>query len=313
MLAILQGDVDAADSAVHESLGIARRAGLRKAEAQALSLLGFISIFAQDPSRAKPILHESLTMARDAGDVAAAMSTLLLLGRAHLYLSEVRDARSVFEECMLLLSAPQAHRARFGLAWAALAAGDERQAGNQFEQTLPMLIHAGEHFETALTLSFLGELGELAWARGDAATARTRLDEGLELANAMGAPFPLVRCLSVLAELAQADERNDEAARLIGDACRVSEGAGLRYAFVRCVNLRARHRSAAGEGGTARADYRFALSLARANGDAAGAAQSLTASPKQSERGTRTMTPKCCCTRPCTCRPKLETQESPLR
>ena len=68
MLATMRGEVDVARGAAEKSLALARDGDFRRAEAQALNLVGFISIFAQDPLAAKPVLEESVAKARANSD-----------------------------------------------------------------------------------------------------------------------------------------------------------------------------------------------------------------------------------------------------
>ncbi len=271
LLSTLQGDGAVARPAVEEAIEIARKGRFRQAEAQAVDLLALIAVFTQDARAAKPLLEDAVAKARAGGDVWSAIPALLMLGRTHLYLSEVAEALALFEECQELVG-PQGWGALIGRGWAASAAGDERRAGALFERALPLVVDARERFETALVLSFLGEL---AWATGDSADARARFEDGLELARAMGAPFPLVRCLYGLATLESAEGRSDSAIQLAGEACDVSTKASLPFGLVRSLLARGGIRSAAGDQAGARQDFDDALALARANGDRAGVARSL--------------------------------------
>ena len=204
MLAIMQGDVALARAGVEESLSLARAGRFRRAEAQGLNLLGFISIFAQDPMAAKPVLEESVALARADGDVSSLISALSLYGRAHLLLGDVEGAGRVFQECLELEEdsgdAPAA--ALMGLGWTALLAGELRRSEELFRRALSLETGVGNRFETALVLSFLGEL---AWSRGRLAEATDLLEEGRSVALVMGAPFPLARCLYGLAYVALAE------------------------------------------------------------------------------------------------------------
>jgi ATP/maltotriose-dependent transcriptional regulator MalT len=159
-----------------------------------------------------------------------------------------------------------------GLGWTALAAGEERRARELFEEALPLYADADDRFEMALLLGFLGEL---AWARGELDAARRYLEDGAELARAMGAPFPLVRCLCGLANTAREAGDVEAAAAVIDEAYEICTASRLPYALVRCLQVRGALRDAGGETAKARRDYDDALSVAQANGDGAGAAQSL--------------------------------------
>lgn len=68
VLATMRGDIDVARGAAEKSLALARDGDFRRAEAQALNLVGFISIFGQDLLAAKPVLQESVAKARASSD-----------------------------------------------------------------------------------------------------------------------------------------------------------------------------------------------------------------------------------------------------
>lgn len=274
LLAILRGEVAVARSAMDESLAIARGGGLRRAEAQALNLAGFIAIFAQDPLTAKPVLEESVAMARADGDTSSLVSSLSLCGRADLLLGEVPAATRVFEEALGLAEKGgfSPTPAVIGLAWTAHAAGDLRRSMELFRRALTLVGEAGNRFETALVLSFLGQL---EWSRGRLADAGTLLEQGRSLAVVMGAPFPLSRCLYGLAEVALAEGDIARATRLVDEACDVAAKANLPYALCRALLVRGDVRQAAGDLDGARAAFDEALLLARNNADTNGVASSL--------------------------------------
>jgi predicted ATPase/DNA-binding CsgD family transcriptional regulator len=271
LMATLVGDFVFARPVVEQSLKLARHAGAEQAQAHALNLLGLISILTQDPLAGIPLLEESVALARSAGDASLTATALIGLGRARLFLSEIDLARAAFDECVALgVEAPIG--ALIGLARTALAAGEEDRARQLFDEVLPKLSEAGDRFETALVLSFVGEL---AWTAGDPATARARLEEGLELSVAMGAPFPRVRCLYGLARVAHTDGDGDAAVGLVNEACVVATSTRLPYALVRSLHARAGMRLASGDHAGAEKDYDDAVGVAQANSDRAGAARSL--------------------------------------
>lgn len=274
MLATLQGDIEVARPAAEECLALARAGRFRRAEAQALNLLGFISIFTQDSLAAKPLLEESVDLARADGDAGSLVSALGLLGRAHLFLGDIRGAREVFEECLRVAEHAGDYRAGalIGLGWTACAAGELDHAEKLFRSALPILRATGERFETALALSFLGEL---TWARGDLAGARTLLEEGRDLATVMGAPFPLSRSLWGLARVAEAEGDLGAASETAEEGCALARSARLPYALVRALHVGGDQRRAAGDADGARAAYEEALGLARDHGDRGGEAASV--------------------------------------
>jgi len=274
LLAILRGEVAVARRAAEECLALAREGRLRRAEAQGLNLLGFLSIFTQDPLGAKPVLEDSVAKARADGDIGSLVGALALLGRAHLFVGDIDSARRVFEECLELAEdgGVETGPALIGLGWAAFSAGELRRSEEFFGRALSLLRDVGDRFDIALVLSFLGRL---AWAQGKLDEATILLEEGRAGALVMGAPFPLSACLWGLAEVALAEGDLPTAGGLADEACEVARKAGLPYALVRAQLVRGDVRHADGDVGQARAAYDQALSLARANADSGGVAAAL--------------------------------------
>lgn len=274
LLATMRGEVAVARPVAEESLALVRDGQLRRAEIPALNLLGLISIFTQDPLAAKPVLEESMAKARAEGDPESLIESLALFGRVHLFLGDIDAARRVFEECVALTDPgrDKGTDALIGMGWTALAAGQLHRAQELFERALELLRQAGDRFETALVLSFLGEL---AWTRGSLAEATALLDEGRALALAMGAPFPLSRCLYASAKVASGQDDAATAEKLAHEAHEVADRARLPYALARALHVRGDLRRASGDPEGARALYQEALTVARANADAVGCAASL--------------------------------------
>jgi DNA-binding CsgD family transcriptional regulator len=274
LLAMMQGDLSGAATALEESLSLSRAEGHTRAIASALRLLGFVAVFAQDARSALPLLEQSVTMARAEDDVHSLVDALALYGRAQLFLAEIDGARRAFEECRRLgeEAGEGGGDALIGLGWTALAEGDHRGAATAFEQALDVVRRAGDPFLTALTLSFLGEL---AWARGDLGPARAWLEEGLSLARAVDAPFPLSRCLLGLGRVMLAEGDDEAAESNLDEAVTVAREAQLPWALVRCLQGRAEAGTARGDQVGARRSLEESLTLAQAKGDKAGIAASL--------------------------------------
>lgn len=273
ILAIMQGDLDRAAPVLEESLALARANGIDRATMQALNLLAFMSVFTQNPVTALPLLEESVALARTRRDTDALVTALALYGRAHLFSGGTAAARDAFGECLELGRAGgDESGGLIGLGWVALSCGEHERAAELFARALPMVRDAGERFETALVLSFLGEL---AWCRGDDAQAKARLDEGVSLSRAMGAPFPLARCLLGLGRLAQGAGEEEVALDLVEEATAVARRAQLNHVLVRCLLAEADLFRSAGDLATARARLEAALAIATDKGDKGGVAQSL--------------------------------------
>ncbi|HUQ63366.1 MAG TPA: tetratricopeptide repeat protein [Acidimicrobiales bacterium] len=270
-LATVRGDIDTAQAAAEQALGLARQANLAAQEARASNLFGHILLFTQEALRAKPELEKAVARARDLGDRGQLRSSLILLGRVRLYLGEIGEARAAFEECVTI-SKPNPPRALFCLALTAFAAGDDKLAQEQFEVAVLLLRQVRERYGVAVGLT---HQAELARARGDKTTARALAQEGLEEARTMGAPYPEASCLCVLALLTWAEGDLPAAMRLGEQACQVVTKAHLGYGRVRCLDVRGVLKRAAGDFEGARDDFEEALSVATDNGDRLGRALSM--------------------------------------
>lgn len=271
LLSILQGHVEEARSAGESSLATAREAGFRRAESGALNLLGLVHLFTQDGRAARPFLEASVSMARADADGHALEAALAMLGRTHLFVGDLASARDVFEECHRLAHSEDLDPsgAFIGLGWTALAEGEVRRAQAYLEPALEILEAAGERFEVALVLSFLGEA---AWSQADPATGAAHVARGRELAEAMGAPFPHSRCLGLAARGALAAGERGEAEDLAHQSVRVATQAGMGYALARSLLLQGDVRRAVGLGAEAADAYEAARALAAGRDDRTGVA-----------------------------------------
>jgi len=272
-LSIMQGDLKPAARVLEESLELARAHRIDRATIQALNLLGLIAMFTEKPASAMPLLKESMEMARANEDTDSLITGLAMYGRAHLNAGDLAAARTAFDECLELGRIGDDQIEGFiGLGWVALAGGQHDLATDLLSKALPMVGDGTEPFESALVLSFLGEL---AWRRGDDADAKARLDEGLHLSRTMGAPFPLARCLLGLGRVAHSAERHKEALDLVGEAVDVARRAQLANVLVRCLLAHAELHRTAGRHAEARERLDEALALAAEQGDKGGTADTL--------------------------------------
>ena len=270
MLSLMLGDLDRATSSLEKSLALARHHGYERPAMEALNLLGFISVFTKDPVTAVPLLEESVSWARVREDPGSLVAALTLYGRARLFSGDTESARAVFEECRergRALGRGGDSSGLVGLGWVALSQGRHVEATRLFSEVVPAVRLAGDRFQTALVLSFVGEL---AWRRGDLHEARSLLQESMALARAMGAPFPLARALLGLGRVAQALGDHGAAVGLVDEAVAAARRAGFPHAVVRCLAARADLDRAAGDLEAAEARLGEAREVATGNGDRAG-------------------------------------------
>jgi hypothetical protein len=134
-----------------------------------------------------------------------------------------------------------------------LAVGDPRAAEAGVEELQELADAAGT---AQLRASLRFARGLLARARGDAATAKSELEDAVDLWSRMRAPYELARGHIALAELALETDRAEEAARELGRARAALEGIAACAELERTASLLARAqadapapRSASGLGG----------------------------------------------------------------
>jgi ATP/maltotriose-dependent transcriptional regulator MalT len=102
-----------------------------------------------------------------------------------------------------------------------LAVGDPRAAEACVEELQELADAAGT---AQLRASLRYARGLLARARGDAATAKSELEDAVDLWSRMRAPYELARGHIALAELALESDRAEEAAREFGRARAALDG-----------------------------------------------------------------------------------------
>ena len=122
-------------------------------------------------------------------------------------------------------------RPRLGLALLALSRSDAGRAGTYLKESAGAASEAGDHFWAALSLS---ALGMVALGRGDPEAARASLAEGLALSQRAGDRFSRYIALYNMSVLAQA-EGDDGAVTLYKEGLVFSRDAGDRANVAYCM------------------------------------------------------------------------------
>jgi non-specific serine/threonine protein kinase len=176
-LAVLQGDVDEGRALLHEGLEVATQRADPTWRAHALHGLALAALFWEEPGAARTLLEEALALHRVGEDPFGVPLALIQLATLHAALGETEKAMSYAEECLDL-------SARVGEEWCAAMA--------RWTQALS------------------------AWGEGRTAAVRSYAREVLMLKEPFGDRLGMAMCIEVLAWCAGADQRHEEAARLLG-------------------------------------------------------------------------------------------------
>lgn len=180
------GDVARAEECLRESAALARQLGLRTAEAQSLSWLGYNTLYPEgDDTQAISVLERALRVAVDGSGIASVTRVALssvLLGAGRL------------DEAVVHLRAMESEAKARGdsrsLAWAAWAWSRHAAYRNDLLGFLAHLDNVERHrtdwYDAPEGVEFLAEASELAQALGDEHTARRYLERADERAHADG-------------------------------------------------------------------------------------------------------------------------------
>ena len=212
-LAVLQGDVDEGRTLLTRGLDAATSAAAVTWRAHALHGLALGALFWGEPAAARTMFEEALVLHRSGDDPFGVPLALVQLATLHAALGETPQAAAYAEECIGL-------SAQAGEEWCAAMA----------RWTLALV----------------------AWHEGRTAAVRSSAQEVLRLKEPFGDRLGMAMCLEVLAWSSEAEQRHEEAARLLGavGAALDSVGGGLfrtlQEGHDACV---ARTRGALGEQG----------------------------------------------------------------
>jgi predicted ATPase/DNA-binding CsgD family transcriptional regulator len=176
-LAVLQGDVDEGRLLLHQSRAATTRPEDATWRAHALHGLALAALFWEEPAAARSMFEEALVLHRTGEDRFGVALALIQLATLHAALGETERAMTHAEECIRL-------SAQSGEQWCAAMA--------RWTQALA------------------------AWRDGRTAAVRTYARDVLMLKEPFGDRLGMAMCLEVLAWAAGADQRHEEAARLLG-------------------------------------------------------------------------------------------------
>lgn len=187
-LARLQGDRAAARQLLEEALHIWREQGDRRGVAYTLTSLGQLAVSERDHAAARQLLTESINIFREIDDRRGLAHALRGLGTA-CSPEEAREAQRLFEESIWLF----------------------REIEDTWGLATP-----------------LGNVGFLAYRRGDWATARRLYEESLAILRQVGDKWLIADALNVLGEIARCEGDHQRAASLYEQALVLFRELGSR-------------------------------------------------------------------------------------
>jgi tetratricopeptide (TPR) repeat protein len=196
--------------------------------AKILNGAGNFATLRGDFAGAKALLAESLRVRRELGDTAGVARTLLNLGNVAVSQRDFSAAEALFQESLALQRELGDDRG------VARTLNNLSVVAREQEQTQRMLEYAeaaaslsrqvGDHEATALALV---TLGIAARQRADLVASSALVKQSLRLFADLGHRRGIAECMELLAGLAYASGRPEQAARLFGAAETLAETVGL--------------------------------------------------------------------------------------
>ena len=259
-LAVLQGDVDEGRALLQRGLAGTTHTADTTWRAHALHGLALAALFWGEPSAARALFEEALELHQTGEDPFGVPLALVQLATLHVALGETNQAMAYADECIRL-------SAEAGEAWCAAMA--------RWTQALA------------------------AWREGRQDAVRSYAREVLRLKEPFGDRLGMAMCLEVVAWTVGAQQRHEEAARLLGAVAAALDSVGgglfrtLREGHEECA---ARTRAALGdaaydrlvsEGAALRFEDAVALALGSQRGSGSSAVPGGAAFGRQRQRLTR--------------------------
>lgn len=240
VLAFGQGDYDAANSLLRESLEIARQVGDKQGVAVSLNALALIAREGGDMPAARSLSEESLAQWRELGDqrtIARGLSNLANIAKLE---GDYNQALDLYAECVAVF---RDLGDEAGLAWTLNYQGDvARDQGELYvaralnEQSLDIFRKLGNRWGVA---SALADLGNLAMEERDYSAMRALYRESLEIFQELDHKRGIARLLENFAMSAAAQDLAERALRLAGAAAALRQNIGVPLTPAEQVKLKA--------------------------------------------------------------------------
>lgn len=213
------GQADVARSRLREALQIARQLGDRRGIALALTYLGSLARGTSPDDSAASLLEEALSIFRDDGDVWGMALCLRELGNVVRFQGDYARSRRLLEETLVLSRQLGSTRA---IAWVlgdlALLArfeGNADQTRAMLAESVSLYRQGNDRYDLPWAIA---RLGDAARVQGDIEQARDHLTESLTLFQQSGTTAGIVTVLYFTGILASAEDRYEDAVRLLAAA-----------------------------------------------------------------------------------------------
>jgi predicted ATPase/DNA-binding SARP family transcriptional activator len=222
-----EGEYDRAPAVFERSLEGARRLGLAREAAVALTQLSWLRAAAGDEAGSERLGQEAVATAREAGDLWSERLGLVLVGAVRVERGEFGDAQRTFDEAIAVARRLQDKRSLLNSlsnsGWAAMRAGDLKSARRRLEEALEVATELDHVTSRVGVLSFLTVEANLA---GEPERAEATALDLLAAGRESGRPIHLLEGLSELA-LALVEREPARAARLLAAADAAYESRGV--------------------------------------------------------------------------------------
>jgi CHAT domain-containing protein/tetratricopeptide (TPR) repeat protein len=171
----------------HEALGLYRRAGARRREAETLTNIGSVYQALGDTQKALEKFNEALPINREVGDRRGEVNTLDNIGAVYWSLGELQKALEKFNEALPISREIGARREEastlgsIGVVYDSL--GETQKALDNYNEALSILRTLGDRKEEASALSNIGLVYETL---GELQKALDKYNEALPLSREVG-------------------------------------------------------------------------------------------------------------------------------
>jgi predicted ATPase len=231
-LAFLQGDLDRAEEASQEGLGLEGVEHFRTGSGDSLAaelqrVLGMVVGTRAELERETELLEESLALSREAGSLRGMAVSIFILGVAWRGRGDLQRATQLLEEALTMFreTGEQALIASVltHLGFTFVLQGDLERATAASEEAAAML---RKQKHTSYLADTLDNLGWAALLRGDSEQARALYIESMRLRLETGDNLAAPETLLGLACVAEARGETERAARLFGASEALREAMG---------------------------------------------------------------------------------------
>ncbi len=228
ILTRIQGEPDRALTLHEQALEVFQALGDTPNIALALLAIGVHASWAGELPKAASFLQDALTLYRQAGDAWGEGQALVSLGVLSLFQGAMAKGASYFERNLAIqrtLGDEYAIAATLhNLGEIARFQGDYDGAAKRYRESLVIARHIGDDEDAIVNLNWLSRIAQ---ERGQYHDARQCLLESLPLALRRGDPRLILEGLERCAELLAAQQRREEAVRVLSAAAALRISTGI--------------------------------------------------------------------------------------